>query len=141
MYPGKLEEQPIPLMVTTLWFGMCNSTRAFCTAASTPKSPQPGHQSGSTLPFKSAIARCLGISNAVAMSSSSSNHDFVRGNRELGIPGQLFLHRFDNVMRHEWLPIVLADVPVRHEAGFTAQVAGKLAAVVVLHDDRVPRAF
>src|SRR6266853_5578187 len=141
MKPGKLDEQPIPLIVTTLWFGICSSTRAFCTAASTPKSPHPGHQSGSTLPFKSAIARCFGVSNAVAMSSSSSNHNFVRGNRELGIPGQLFLHRFDNVMRHEWFAIVFADVSVRYEAGFAAQVAGKLPAVVVLDDDGVPRAL
>src|ERR1700756_5081476 len=67
MKPGKFDEQPIPLMVTTLWFGICNSTRAFWTAASTPKSPHPGHQSGSTLPFKSAIATWLVVARAVAI--------------------------------------------------------------------------
>src|SRR5579864_2073809 len=44
-------------------------------------------------------------------------------------------------MRHEWFTVVFSNVPIRHETGFAAQVAGKLAAVVVLHDDRVLRAF
>src|SRR5580765_4190607 len=61
------------------------------------------------------------------------------GYREPRIPGQLFLHRLNDVMRHEWLTIVFSDVSVRDEAGFAAQVAGELSAVVVLHDDAVPR--
>src|SRR3984957_18370001 len=61
--------------------------------------------------------------------------------RELGLATQLFLYGFDNVVRHERFPIVLSDVSVRDEAGLTAQVAGKLATIVVFHDDRVPRAF
>src|SRR5580704_10489702 len=63
------------------------------------------------------------------------------GDGELGLATQLFLYRFDDVVGHEWLPIVLSDVAVRHEAGFAAQVACELAAVVVLHNDRVARAF
>src|SRR5260370_10411197 len=70
----------------------------------------------------------------------SSNHDFMCRYGELGLAIQLFSYRFDNVVGHEGFPIVLADAPVRHEAGFAAQVAGELAAVVVFHDDRVPRA-
>ena len=54
---------------------------------------------------------------------------------------QLFPHRFHDVVRHERLAIVLADMAVGDEAGFAAQVAGKLAAVVVLDDDRVPGIF
>src|SRR5256884_8038886 len=37
--------------------------------------------------------------------------------------------------------VVFADVAVWHEAGFAAQIARKLAAVVVLHDDGVARVF
>src|SRR6266849_1310683 len=161
MKPGKFDEQPIPLMVTTLWFGICNSTRAFWTAASTPKSPHPGHQSGSTLPFKSAnatwlvSARAVAIfcspqtsissntisSNMISSNTISSNKDFVCRHRELGLATQLFLYSFDDVVGHERFPVILSDVPVRYEAGFAAQVTGELAAVVVLHNDRVPRAL
>src|SRR5713226_8857567 len=141
MYPGKLEEQPMPLMVTTLWFGMRSSTSAFCTAASTPKSPQPGHQSGSTLPFMSAMVNCLALSTLVAICVSSSDHDLVRGNGEFRLPRELFLHRLHDVMRHEGFAVVFTDVALRHETGFTSQIARKLGAVVVLNDDRVPRAL
>src|SRR5579863_2170510 len=146
MKPGKFEEQPIPLMVTTMWFGICKSTRAFWTAASTPKSPHPGHQSGSTLPFKSDRATWLLVARTVAILGSpptgfhqakfrqagllqtiSSNQNLVCGNREFGLATQLFLYGFDDVVGHERLPIVFSDVPVRHEAGFASQVAGELA--------------
>jgi len=63
------------------------------------------------------------------------------GDREPGVAPQLFLHRFDNVVGHKWFPIVLADVAVRHKTGLTAQVAGKLSAVIVLDDDGVASAF
>src|SRR6266478_3804160 len=140
MYPGKLEEHPMPLMVTTLWFGTRNSTSAFCTAASTPKSPHPGHQSGSTLPFKSAmVSCCVARCTLVAICVSSSDHNLVRGNREFCLAGELSLHGFDNVVRHERFAVVLADVPVRHKAGFAAQVARKLAAEIIFDDDGVPR--
>src|SRR5215831_6733256 len=38
-------------------------------------------------------------------------------------------------MRHERLAIVLTDVAVWYEAGFAAQIARELAAIVVLDDD------
>src|SRR5258708_1984505 len=140
MYPGKLEEHPMPLMVTTLWFGMRSSTRAFWTAASTPKSPHPGHQSGSTLPFISAMVNCwLARCVLVAICVFSSDHNLVHGNGEFYVPGELLLHCLHDVMGHERLAVILADVPVRHEARFAAQVARKLPAVIVLHDDGVPR--
>src|ERR1700756_1178863 len=113
----------MPLIVTTLCVGICSSTKAFCTAASTPKSPQPGHQSGSTLPFKSAVLSFLGGSNVVPIFIFSSNHNLVHGNGYFSAPGKLFLHRLHDVVRHERLPIVLANVAVRHIAGFAAQVA------------------
>src|SRR5579859_7042412 len=162
MNPGKFDEQPMPLMVTTSWFGICNSTSAFWTAASTPKSPHPGHQSGSTLPFKSAIVTCHCGASAVAMllvsletnfeisqacqserskESPTSHQNLVLRNRQPALPTQLFPNRIHEVVRHERLPIVFANVPVRHKAGLTAQIARKLPAVVVLDDDRVPRAL
>src|SRR5215469_8282171 len=137
MNPGKLDEHPMPLIVTTLWFAICSSTNAFSTAASTPKSPHPGHQSGSTFPFRSESVTCLGVSSAVAIGCSpqrkiSPNHfshqDFMGRNAKLGFAGQLLLYCFDDVMRHERLPIVFSNVSLRHKTGLTAQVAGKLAA-------------
>src|SRR5215831_5519880 len=111
MKPGKLDEQPMPLMVTTLWLGICNSTRAFSTAASTPKSPHPGHQSGSTLPFRSAIVTCHWGARAVAMSSSPrqsnsvtqmcSHQDFMLRNRECRLATELFFYCVDDVVRHK----------------------------------------
>src|SRR5712691_1438380 len=71
----------------------------------------------------------------------SSNQDFMCRYRELGFANKLFLYCFDDVVWHEWFPIVLSYIPIRHEAGFAAQVASELAAVVVLYDDRAPRAF
>src|ERR1700739_1114258 len=99
MKPGKLDEQPMPLMVTPLWVGICSSTSAFSTAARTPKSPHPGHQSGSTLPFRSAIVTCHCGDRAVAMCFSprrefhpfnfvvamGSDQDLLLWNRQLGL--------------------------------------------------------
>ncbi len=65
----------------------------------------------------------------------------MSGHRELGFALQLFLHCFHDVMGHERFPIVLSDISVGHEAGFASQVSGELAAVVVLHNDRVPGMF
>src|SRR5207248_10512427 len=105
MKAGKFEEHPMPLMVATSCFGICSSTSAFCTAARTPKSPHPGHQSGSTLPLRSAITICLGSTASVAMESSRiskifrsqielSNHNFVGRHGEICVAGELFLHCF-----------------------------------------------
>ncbi len=53
--------------------------------------------------------------------------------------GELFLDGVDDVLGEERLAVVLADVAVGYEAGFAAQVAGELAAEVVLDDDGVAR--
>src|ERR1700732_166214 len=111
MKPGKLDEQPMPLTVATRWLGICSSTSAFCTAASTPKSPQPGHQSGSTLPLRSAITIGLGaVILIVAIVLFLLDHHFVGWHRKGGCTGKLFLHRFNNVVRHKGLTIVFANV-------------------------------
>src|ERR1700757_4665994 len=122
MKPGKFEEHPMPLMVATSCLGICSSTSAFCTAARTPKSPHPGHQSGSTLPFKSARATWLVDARAVAIFCSpqtrissnqfssnriSSNQNFMCWHGELGLAAELLLHCFYDVMGHERFPIVL----------------------------------
>src|SRR5260370_4048054 len=139
MYRGKLEAPPIPMMVQQLWFGLPSATRALWQAASPPKSPHPGHQSGSTLPFISAMVNCwLARCVLVAICVFSSDHNLVHGNGEFYVPGELLLHCLHDVMGHERLAVILADVPVRHEARFAAQVARKLPAVIVLHDDGLP---
>src|SRR5262249_16248050 len=43
---------------------------------------------------------------------SSSDHDLVDGHGKLRFACQLFFNGFDDVMRHEGLAVVLADVPV-----------------------------
>src|SRR5690606_40576940 len=52
----------MPATMATLWGSMPRSTSAFCSAARTPKSPQPGHHQDFSLVLKSAslgIARHL----------------------------------------------------------------------------------
>src|SRR5215469_13377468 len=134
MKPGMLDEHPMPLIVATSCLGICNSTRAFCTAARTPKSPQPGHQSGSTLPFRSAITIGFGVITSVAILDAPcgllqnfvglyfcSNHNFVYRHGKIGLAGELFLDCFHDVMRHEGFTIVLANVTVGDKARFAAQ--------------------
>src|SRR5215469_17299057 len=65
-----------------------------------------------------------------------SHQDLMLWNREPGLAAQLLLHCVDNVVWHKWLAIVLSYVAIRHETGLTAQVAGKLSAVIVFDDDR-----
>src|SRR5438876_5059948 len=67
-----------------------------------------------------------------------SDHNLVRGNGKFRFSAELFLDGFHDVMRHERLAVVFANVAVRHKAGFAAQVARKLPAVIVLDDDGVP---
>src|SRR5258708_14970237 len=109
MKPGKLDEQPIPLTVATWWLGICSSTSAFCTAARTPKSPQPGHQSGSTLPLRSAMVVSFGAAISVAI-FYLLDHDLVHCDRKRCASVQLLFYCFDNVVGHKGIAIVFADV-------------------------------
>jgi len=68
---------------------------------------------------------------------SSSDHISCIGTVEFRLPGELFFYCLHNMVRHEGFAVVLADVPSA-QAGFAAQVARKLAAIIVLHDDGVP---
>ena len=63
--------------------------------------------------------------------------DFVLRNGKIGFAGKLFLDGVDDVMRHERLAVIFADVAVRGDAGFRAQIARELAAVIVFNDDDV----
>ena len=71
------------------------------------------------------------------ISSKRLDHDFVDGHGEIGVAGELLFDGFDDVVGHEGFAVVLADVAVGDEAGFAAQIAGELAAEVVLDDDGV----
>src|SRR5215468_4141581 len=127
MKPGRFEEHPIPLTVTTSWGRIWSSTSAFSSDDNTPKSPQPGHQSGSIFPLKSASVSFPGSgSTTVAMSpphlmaarcqacirSRSSNHNLVHRHRQLRFARKLLSDGFDNVMGHERLAVVFADISV-----------------------------
>src|SRR6267378_2514834 len=148
MYPGRLDEQPIPLMVRTSCGRRPSSATAVLSAFKTPKSPQPGHQSGSALPLKSLTVSgtrgleriCVLVSVWSSPIASSSDADLVHRHVLVGAAGEDLLHAVRQVVGQERLPVVLADVRVGRDPGLRAQVAGELPAVVVLHDDQVARA-
>src|SRR5687767_8303016 len=124
MYPGRFDEQPMPLTVMTSQGWRPSSTIACFRAASTPKSPHPGHQSGSALPFRSltvGFTRSVLTSIVVAIVVSfidSSDRDFVNGHVLRDLAREDRLHAVDDVVRHERLPVVLADMTVRDDARF-----------------------
>ena len=55
----------------------------------------------------------------------------------MSLAGQLLFDGFHNVVRHEWLAVVLADVTVRIETGFAPEITGELAALIVLNQDHI----
>src|SRR5437879_2100095 len=125
----------MPLTVRTLWGSSPASTIACFRAASTPKSPQPGHQSGSTLPFRSLIVTLTrSVSTTVAI-VVSLNLNLVHGHVEFRGACQDRLDAVRDVVGHERLAVVLPDVTGGGEAGLRSQIARELAAVVVLDDD------
>src|SRR5438874_1488017 len=123
----------MPLTVSTSLGYSPSSAMACLSACNTPKSPQPGHQSGSAWPLKSLTVKA-GRSISVIMAVASLHQHlvdwYVLG---CGPTQNLFDTRHD-VVRHERFTVVLANVSLGYEARFRAQVARKLAAVVVLDD-------
>src|SRR3712207_3861743 len=97
-----------------------SSAMACFSACSTPKSPQPGHQSGSAWPLKSLTlsAGRSSISNSIVVGTSDQDlvgRDVLRGAAQDG------LDAVDDVVRHERLAVVFADVRVGGIAGLGAQ--------------------
>ena len=90
MNPGRFEEQPMPLIVTT-WCGFNpSSNSAVCSADSTEKSPQPGHQSGWILPLNVSLINAAaargaggGFDGCAHGYGSWLDVDFVLGNGKL----------------------------------------------------------
>src|SRR5438128_6569155 len=133
-------------MVSTSCGRRPSSDTADLSALSTPKSPQPGHQSGSALPlnsFTGSGARLGRLSSAVlvsviagsAIGAPPSDPDLVHRDVLLRLAGEHLPHALDHVVGQERLAVVLADVGVRDDPCLGAQVARELAAVVVLDDD------
>ena len=58
----------------------------------------------------------------------------MSGDRNFLFASELLLHCVDDVVRHERFAVVFADVTVRGEPGFGAQIARKLSGVIVLND-------
>src|SRR3989442_9219308 len=137
-YPGRFDEQPIPLTVSTS-YGCSDSSAIACfSAASTPKSPHPGHQSGSTLPLRSltvTLARSVLRGASTMAMAVSLNLDLVHGHVEFRRALQDGRDAIDDVVRHERLAVVFADVTVGGEARLRSEIARELSAVVVLDDD------
>src|SRR6267143_2337756 len=95
-----------------------SSATAVLSAFRTPKSPQPGHQSGSALPLKS-LARSTGRrgrvkswvveSICISVMVSSSDADLVNRHVLPGCAGEDLLHAIRHVVGQERLAVVLAD--------------------------------
>src|SRR5688572_28918361 len=110
----------MPLTVMTSYGWSPSSTIACFSAASTPKSPHPGHQSGSTLPFRSlTVGFTRSVLGSIVVAIVLSLHrDLVHGHVRGDLAGEDGLHPVDDVVRHERLSVVLPDVAVGHDAGF-----------------------
>src|SRR6266498_266971 len=121
----------MPLTVKTSCGYSPSSAIACFRACRTPKSPQPGHQSGSAWPLRS-LTVSAGRSVISTIISSSLDEDLVRWHVLRGVTGQNRLYTIDNVVRHERFTIVFADMSSSLEACFRAQITSELAAVVVL---------
>src|SRR3954468_22102445 len=111
-------------MVSTSCGRSPSSATAVLSAFRTPKSPHPGHQSGSALPLKSLtvspgrrvlVPICVLDSTCVSpMSSSQDSSDAYLVHRHVpgGLARQDLLHPRHQMMRQERLAVVLADVRV-----------------------------
>src|SRR5713226_9813154 len=68
MKPGRFDEQPIPEITANSWGLISSSAQARKSALRTPKSPQPGHQSGDTSGLKSFTSSLMGaVAVAIGM--------------------------------------------------------------------------
>src|SRR6266480_2542942 len=125
-----------------------SSATAVFSAFRTPKSPQPGHQSGSTLPLKSlTVTRGLAggcwpvfeilasISTVSTLIVHSLNHDFMDRYIFLRCARQNLFNAIDNMMRHKRLAIIFPNMAVGDDAGFGPQITRELAAVVIFDND------
>src|SRR4051812_21454663 len=107
----------MPLTVSTSCGYSPSSAIACFSACSTPKSPQPGHQSGSLCPLKSLTVS--GARSSIETSIVIPLHqDLVRGHVLTGGASKDRFHAVDDVMRHERLSVVLADVTFGLKARF-----------------------
>src|ERR1051326_2685602 len=50
---------------------------------------------------------------------------------------QLVFHCFDNVVRHKRFAVVLANVTMRIESRFAAEITGELAALIVFNQNHI----
>src|SRR5712692_4288587 len=132
-------------MVSTSCGRSPSSATADLSALSTPKSPQPGHQSGSALPLNSLTgsgARLGFLTSAVlvsvtpgsAIGDPPSDPDLVHRDVLLGLAREHLPDALHHVVGQERLAVVLAAVGVRHPARLRAKVGRGLPNVVVLND-------
>src|SRR5438132_10636196 len=114
-----------------------SSATAVFSAFSTPKSTQPGHQSGSALPLKSltdsgarrgfVFGTSLVSITGSAIIALPSSHDLV--NRDvLLLARERLADALHDGVGHEGLAVVLPDVRVGDDAGLRPQVARELPA-------------
>src|SRR5713226_8970847 len=74
MKPGRFDEQPIPEITANSCGLISSSAQARKSALRTPKSPQPGHQSGDTSGLKSFTSSLIGaVAVAIGMGTPESD--------------------------------------------------------------------
>src|SRR6185369_8346237 len=78
------------------------------------------------------------LQGRVVPARSCLDHDFVTGNRKGGLAGKLFFNGINNMVRAERFAVIFADVTMRGKAGFGAQIASKLAGVIVFDNNDPP---
>src|SRR5262252_8431411 len=68
-------------------------------------------------------------------SSCPLHQDLVRRHVLTGGASKNRFHTVDDVMRHEWFAVVLANVAFGLKAGLRAQVAGELTTVIIFDNN------
>src|SRR5579885_2018660 len=117
MNPGRLLEHPIPETTSRSFGSMLRLATACVSALSTPKSPQPGHQSG--------LVSLLYFDN--------SSISFL--------PRQYFLRILHYFVRVQRLSIELKESVRDLETRLGPYHPSHLARVVAFHNQKVPRTF
>src|SRR5208282_6363556 len=112
--------------MTTFWLGICRRFTAISTAATTPKSPHPGHHVGfvSDFPMR-GNAPPVGVGITRALLSAMVHL--------LEPPG-------DDLVGIEGLAVVLEKAAREVHPRFGAQESAELAGIVGLHEERAVRA-
>ncbi len=121
MKPGKLDEQPMPLMVDHVVIRDLQLGDRLLQRVQHAEVAAAGAPVGVDLALEVGHRQTLGQSaRSVAIFRFSLDHDFVHWHVQSGLCRPAVLHGFHDVVRHERFAIVLADVPRRQSSSRSA---------------------